>query len=374
MKICSASFKVSMNKTSRRCRLPVKATCARQESSSHAPGRHSGRLNPMAGKIMDRIKNILVIVDPTSPDQPAVQKAGMLAARLQASVELFACDTKVAMELRSARQWARRGAAPSMQLDALLEGLAGPLRSQGIEVTTSGIQGDPMVKVILNWLKNSPADLVLKDTHHHSLAKRTFLGNTDWHLIRECPFPLLLTKPGCWREPLVVAAAIDPRITGRDENFLDRRILDCTVAIGRPMHATIIAAHSYYPDIISAASTCPQPNFFNVTAEMLSAEKTLHVNALASLLAPYQDCAAICASGHGNRVDLPSRDRGAKRRRHHGDGRHLAQSPEANADRRHGGAIARIPALRCSCRQRDAVRRFPALLGTRTFPSTSNAS
>jgi universal stress protein E len=242
----------------------------------------------MAGKIMDRIKNILVIVDPTSPDQPAVQKAGMLAARLQASVELFACDTKASMELRSARQWASRGAAPSMQLDAWLEELAGPLRSQGIEVTTSGIQGDPMVRVILNWLKNSPADLVLKDTHHHSLTKRTFLGNTDWHLIRECPFPLLLTKPGCWQEPLVVAAAIDPKITGRDENFLEKRILDCTVEIGRPMHATIIAAHSYYPDIISAASICPQPNFFNVTAEMLAAEKTLHENALASLLAPYQ--------------------------------------------------------------------------------------
>jgi universal stress protein E len=103
-----------------------------------------------------------------------------------------------------------------------------------------------------------------------------------------CQFPLLLTKTGRWREPLVVAAAIDPRIAAGEENFLDKRILDCAVAIGRPMRATIIAAHSYYPDIIAATSICAQPNFFNVTAEMLDAEKTLHENALASLLAPYQ--------------------------------------------------------------------------------------
>ena len=237
---------------------------------------------------MDSIKNILVIVDPTLADQPAVQKAGTLAAKLHASIELFACDTKASMGLRYARQWAGREAAPPPNLAAGLEALATPLRAQGIEVTTSAIQGDPMVEAMLTWLKNSPADLVLKDTHHHSLAKRTFLGNTDWHLIRACPFPLLLTKPRRWREPPVVAAAIDPPITAGAETFLDKRILDCAAAIGRPLRATIIAAHCYFPDIVAAASICPQPNLFNVTSEMLDAEKTRHESALASLLAPYK--------------------------------------------------------------------------------------
>jgi len=237
---------------------------------------------------MDSVRNVLVIVDPTAPDQPAVRKAGTLASKLHASIELLACDTKASIELRFARQWANREAAPSMDLHTWLEGLAAPLRSKGIEVTTSAIQGDPLIKVILTWLKNSPADLVLKDSHHHPFTKRSFLGNTDWHLIRECPFPLLLTKPGQWREPLVVAAAVDPRIPTGEEDFLAQRILDCAVAIGRPMQATIIAAHSYFPDVIAAASVCSQPNYFNVTAEMLEAEKTLRENALASLLAPYR--------------------------------------------------------------------------------------
>jgi hypothetical protein len=43
---------------------------------------------------MDSVKNILVIVDPTPPDQPAVQKAGELASKLHASIELLARHTR----------------------------------------------------------------------------------------------------------------------------------------------------------------------------------------------------------------------------------------------------------------------------------------
>jgi hypothetical protein len=75
-------------------------------------------IEPTTGDPMDSVKNILVIVDPTSPDQPAVQKAGELAFRLHASIELLACDTKASMELRSARHWASREAAPTMDLHA----------------------------------------------------------------------------------------------------------------------------------------------------------------------------------------------------------------------------------------------------------------
>lgn len=236
---------------------------------------------------MNSIKNILVVVDPTASDQPALHKAGLLAAKLHASIELLACDTKASAALRFAHRMTGRATAPSPSLQAWLEDLAQPLRSEGIEVTTSAIAGDPLVKTLLAWFKNSPADLVMKDTHHHSGLKRTFLGNTDWHLIRECPIPLLLTKPTAWRKPLIVAAAIDPPLNASSEDFLDRRILDCTVSIARPMQASVLAVHTYFPNIVAAAASCPQPNFFNVTPEMLETEKALHETALAPLLEPY---------------------------------------------------------------------------------------
>ncbi len=236
---------------------------------------------------MNSIKNILAIVDPTASDQPAVHKAAILASRLHASLELLVCDTKSSYELRIASQMAKRDAFTSSSLQAWLEDLARPLRLEDIEVSTSVITGDPMVHTVLSWLKDSPADLVMKDTHHHSLIKRTFLGNTDWHLIRECPLPLLLTKPTRWREPPVVAAAIDPPTSPNQEDFLGQRIVECAVSLGSSMHASVLALHAYFPGIVSAAATCPPANLFSVTAEMLDAEKATHQAAIAAFLAPY---------------------------------------------------------------------------------------
>ncbi len=49
---------------------------------------------------MGYIKQILVIVDPTAAEHPAVDKAALLAEKFKARLELFACDTKAAREMR----------------------------------------------------------------------------------------------------------------------------------------------------------------------------------------------------------------------------------------------------------------------------------
>jgi universal stress protein E len=51
---------------------------------------------------MNRIENILAIVDPTTTEQPAVNKAAHLAEKLGARLELFVCDTKASRQARMA--------------------------------------------------------------------------------------------------------------------------------------------------------------------------------------------------------------------------------------------------------------------------------
>jgi universal stress protein E len=67
---------------------------------------------------------------------------------------------------------------------------------------------------------------------HPAIAKALCLAtkcdaitNTDWHLIRDCPVPLLLTKPSVWPQQAVVAAAIDPGHEYDRPRALDDRIL-----------------------------------------------------------------------------------------------------------------------------------------------------
>ncbi len=109
----------------------------------------------------------------------------------------------------------------------MLESLAAPLRARGLDVTTETLCADPLHVGLIDREYGKPiAGLVVKDTHHHSLAQRTFLTNTDWQLIRACPVPLLLTKGAPWGETPRIVAAVDPGHVNdkpEDSGSLDHR-------------------------------------------------------------------------------------------------------------------------------------------------------
>ena len=232
---------------------------------------------------MNRICNILVVVDPQVKEQPAVAKAALLAKRLGASVELLICDTKSSREAAAEGQHSAMSNACLTDIrDSLLDQLAKPMRDAGIDVWTEVISGDPLHEMIISWLRNSPADLIVKDTHHHSFAKRVFTTNTDWHLIRTCPVHLLLTKPKAWAESPVLVAAVDPGHRKDPSEILDHHILDVAVGIGKALHAQVHAVHAYLPTAMAAAAVGGAP-VIGVSGESLAAERDLqhaHLKAL----------------------------------------------------------------------------------------------
>src|SRR5450631_40891 len=236
---------------------------------------------------MDRISDILVIVNPLVRDQPAIAKAATLARWLGAALELLICDSK------SSRQAHTEGGLPEISnaflsdnLDSLLEQLAEPLRDDGLDVTTHVISGDPLHETVISWMRNSPADLVVKDTHHHSFAKRTFATNTDWHLIRACPVPLLLTKPRPWGTPPVLMAAVDPGHVNDPSAALDHKILDVTASMANRIDAQVHAIHAYFPSTIATAGGGVTA-IVGVTAEALAAEKELRRSQIKQLTDEY---------------------------------------------------------------------------------------
>jgi universal stress protein E len=206
---------------------------------------------------VDRISDILVIVNPLERDQPAVAKAATLARGLGAAIELLICNTK------SSREAHLEGTRPPISnallndnLDLLLEETAEPLRDDGLDVTTHIISGDPLHSTVISWMRNSPADLVVKDTHHHSFTKRVFATNTDWHLIRDCPVPLLLTKPKAWAAPPVIVAAVDPGHPQDPAAALDQCILDVATSMAKRFETQAHVMHAYFPSTIAVAAEC----------------------------------------------------------------------------------------------------------------------
>ncbi len=72
------------------------------------------------------------------------------------------------------------------------------------------------------------ANLVIKSTHHHNLAQRLLITNTDWRLIRKCPSPLLLVKPREWQAKGNIVTGVDPMHLKAEQSRLDHQLLETT--------------------------------------------------------------------------------------------------------------------------------------------------
>lgn len=199
---------------------------------------------------MRPINRILVVVDPTTDVQHCIDKGARLARSAGADLELFICDYPadqlssrlVPNEVLQMVQAQRR-----LELEAKLHALVEPLRKAHVRVVTDCSFRQPWHTGVIDKVRRSGADLVIKDTHYHSLLRRTLLTNSDWHLIRECPVPLLLTKPTPWHAPPKVAAALDPGHADDKPANLDRALLTVAGAIAALLQGEVTAVHAFDP-------------------------------------------------------------------------------------------------------------------------------
>lgn len=238
---------------------------------------------------MNPIRNILVIVDPTAQQQPAVSKGAILAKQLSARLDLFVCETKAARNLRLGRHLRLSPQAPfDEKVAPWLEALTEPQRRQGIEVTTEVAIADPLHTALVERVKYTCAELVIKDTHHHAVAQRTFLTNTDWELIRGCPVPLLLVKPTPWSPAHRIGAALDPGHVDDKPRLLDRCILEEAARFAQALGGEVHPIHAYIPAaMITAAAVSVPPLVIDIPAGALEEERKQKLKELTALIS---DC------------------------------------------------------------------------------------
>ena len=207
---------------------------------------------------MNEFKKILAVVDPTVTEQPAVQRAGWLATASGAELELLVCYYN---EYLSGD---RLFDSPSLEKardevienhEKHLETLAEPLRADNIVVKTSAIWDHPLYEGIVRHAVETGADIVIKDTHHHSAVTRALLTNTDWNLIRTCPMPLWLVKPRDMADKPVFVAAIDPMHQHDKPAALDDEILHVCKDVAAKVGGDVHAFHAYDPRIAVATAT-----------------------------------------------------------------------------------------------------------------------
>jgi universal stress protein E len=138
----------------------------------------------------------------------------------------------------------------------------------------------------LDYVRGSNADLVVKDTHHHSFAKRAFLRNTDWYLARGCPVPLLLTKTKAWGRPPVIMAAVDPDANERVA-ALDRDILNWAASLAERLTAELHVIHTFVPMAFAAAVTAGNLRMTAEYSESVQVENAFRLQQIEHLVSAY---------------------------------------------------------------------------------------
>jgi len=207
---------------------------------------------------MPKPQRILVVIDPTATAQPALERAASLAKLADAHVELLICDYNGALKesrtLGADAVAKARAAVIESRLRRLNE-LAQPLRAAGIDATVDARWDHPLYHGVVAKAVEWEADLVVKDTHYHSVLKRSILTNTDWSLIRNCPAPLLLVKPRAPAAKPCVVAAIDPLHERDKAKSLDRKILATASALCATTGGELHVFHAFDITPVIAAST-----------------------------------------------------------------------------------------------------------------------
>ncbi len=207
---------------------------------------------------MQRLDRILAVVDPTVDAQPAVAKAARLARATGAVLELLICDYDPAL---SGWPLAETDAVRALRDEFLdergefLDALAEELRSGGLLVETHVRWENPLYRGVLRRVAETAPDLVVKDTHYHSLLRRTLLTNTDWNLLRACPAPLLLVRSGGWSVAPRVLAAVDPGHGGDESSALDHHILEAAGVLSGALSGELHVLHAFLPAALLALTT-----------------------------------------------------------------------------------------------------------------------
>lgn len=207
---------------------------------------------------MERLDQILCVIDPTSEEQPAMRRSAWVAKASGAKVELFICYYNEYLS------GGRLFDAPSLEetrgeiiegYEKRLEELAATLKDDGLEVTTRAVWDHPLYEGIVRHAAAIDADLVFKDTHHHSALARALLTNTDWNLIRTCASPLWLVKPRAVPETPSFIAAIDPMNEHDKPAALDDQILVLGKTLSEAVGGELHAFHAYDPRMAIATAT-----------------------------------------------------------------------------------------------------------------------
>ncbi len=200
---------------------------------------------------MQRFKDILCVVENRQGDTYVLERAVTLAENNQASLTVVDVVDHVVAGIGMPD-----GGPISADLQAALvsahkqglETMVNPFRAR-IGIQTRVLVGVPFLEAIREVLRNGH-DLVIKVPEARDWLDRLF-GSEDMHLLRKCPCPVWLIKPGKQKPYRRILAAVDvgdayPAEELAPRRALRRQILELASSLALSEFAELHVAHAWH--------------------------------------------------------------------------------------------------------------------------------
>ncbi|HEB87113.1 MAG TPA: universal stress protein, UspA [Gammaproteobacteria bacterium] len=198
---------------------------------------------------MKRFNNILCVVASGGSCKPPLERAVTLAENNQASLTVINVTERVTASIGmpigspiSADLQAAIVSAHMQELESLIE----PYR-QRINVQARVLVGMQFLEIIREVLRNG-RDLVIKTAETWDWQDRLF-GSDDMHLLRKCPCPVWIMRPGekINYSRIMAAVDFDPWQEVTEVSDLNRLILELASSLALSDFAELHVVHAWEP-------------------------------------------------------------------------------------------------------------------------------
>jgi nucleotide-binding universal stress UspA family protein len=125
-----------------------------------------------------------------------------------------------------------------------LEQFIATIRNAGIQVDGKTMNGIPFIEIIQEVLRNQH-DLVMITAEGEGDPKEMLFGNTTMHLMRKCPCPVWVVKPGQPKQINRILAAVDLVPDDMVRLDLNTKIMELSTSLARFGLCELLIVHAW---------------------------------------------------------------------------------------------------------------------------------
>ncbi|HLV77009.1 MAG TPA: universal stress protein [Marinobacter sp.] len=193
---------------------------------------------------------LLIIMDPQHKEQIALTRGLELARATGAEVEVVAFVHEYLDALPAAPEVQRRARQSLIDYrQKWLERILALSAQQGLKLSARTVWEKHIHRWIIEQCETGRIGAVIKTGNR----SETFLYTpTDWHLLRECPAPVMLVADNKWNKANPILAAVDLSTQKPVKKALNNRIIDQAFKLSKAMEAELHLVHALHTSVVLA--------------------------------------------------------------------------------------------------------------------------